>query len=51
MFFSKKLLDKIQKDDSVVYASADKNLGPVAIELVRYILDGLKHLKDKKPTN
>ena len=32
----------------MVYASADKNLGPVAIELVRYILDGLKHLKDKK---
>ena len=32
----------------MVYASADKNLGPVAIELVRYILDGLKHLKDEK---
>ena len=44
--FQQNLLKKLQLNDQVVFAQADKNLGPVAIELPRYITDGLKHLND-----
>ena len=31
-----------------VFAPADKNLGPVAVLLIKHIEDGLMHLKDEK---
>ena len=33
-------------NDQIVFALADKGLGPVVIQLERYIKDGLKHLQD-----
>ena len=44
--FQRKLFSKLRSMTSVVFASADKNLGPVAVSLLRYIRDGLKHLLD-----
>ena len=44
--FQEKLLTTLQANDTIVYALSDKGLGPVAIELDRYIKDGLKHLLD-----
>jgi len=44
--FQEKLLSTLQANDTIVYALSDKGLGPVAIELDRYIKDGLKHLLD-----
>ena len=32
--------------DHIIFAQADKNLGPVAVELPRDIKDGLTHLLD-----
>ena len=34
-------------DDQLVIALADKNLGPVGVELTRYIRDALVHLSDR----
>ena len=45
--FQNRLLSKLQANDSVVIAQADKNLGPVAVALDRYIKDALAHLQDK----
>ena len=45
--FQSKLFENLRANDSIVHALADKGLGPVAIELERYIKDALKHLLDK----
>jgi hypothetical protein len=45
--FQAKLFENLRANDSIVHALADKGLGPVAIELERYITDALKHLLDK----
>ena len=44
--FQTHIFRKILDNDQIVFALADKGLGPVAIELERYIKDGLKHLQD-----
>ena len=44
--FQPKTLEKLQDTLSVVFANSDKNLGPVAVTLDRYIKDALKHLLD-----
>ena len=41
------LLRNLQKQDSVVIANSDKNLGPVAVKLKRYNGDALVHLNDE----
>ena len=41
------ILDNLKTDDSIVIALADKGLGPCAVLLRQYIMDGLKHLGDK----
>ena len=43
----KKILANLKADDSIVIALADKGLGPCAVLLKQYIVDGLKHLGDK----
>ena len=45
--FQSKLFENLRANDSIVHALADKGLGPVKIELERYIQDALKHLLDK----
>jgi len=44
--FELKLLKALKADHSTVIANADKGLGPVAVELHKYIADALKHLED-----
>ena len=46
--FETHIFNKIWDNNQVVFALADKGLGPVAIELERYIQDRLKHLLDSK---
>lgn len=41
------ILSNLKADDLIVIALADKNLGPCAVTLRQYILDGLKHLCDE----
>ena len=45
--FQQQILDKLVEAGHVVIAAADKNLGPVAVLLERYIKDALEHLLDK----
>ena len=45
--FQQKLLDDIRGDNDHVTAVADKGLGPVRVELTRYIRDALKHLTNR----
>jgi hypothetical protein len=45
--FQERLLKKLRKDSNIVFASVDKNLGPVAVTLEQYIRDGLLHLQDE----
>ena len=45
--FQSKLFERLRVNNQIVHALADKGLGPVAIELERYIQDALKHLLDK----
>jgi hypothetical protein len=40
------LLSSIQENQSVIIAQADKNLGPVGIDIEDYIKLGLEHLLD-----
>eukprot|EP00984_Skeletonema_dohrnii_P027260 scaffold16757_cov168-Skeletonema_dohrnii-CCMP3373.AAC.2 len=42
-----KILANLKDDEMIVIAQADKGLGPCAVSLEQYILDGLKHLGDK----
>jgi len=42
--FQLKLLNELRADDSIVYAHADKGLGPVGVSLKTYIAWALKHL-------
>ena len=42
----RQLLAYLQKNESVIIANADKNLGPVSIDAERYIKLGLDHLLD-----
>jgi len=44
--FELKILRTIRADPSIIIATADKGLGPVAVEIHRYIADALKHLED-----
>ena len=44
--FQRRMLADIQSNTNIVIAQADKNLGPVAVDLHRYIQDGLKHIQD-----
>jgi hypothetical protein len=44
--FELKLLKALKADHSTVIANADKGLGPVAVELHKYIADALKHLEE-----
>ena len=44
--FQQRIFKTLTHDDSIIYAHSDKNLGPVAIELTRYVQDGLSHLSD-----
>ena len=37
----------MREDRSVVFANSDKNFGPVAVKLEKYIRDGLDHLNDR----
>ncbi len=42
----RKLLASLQENESVIIANADKNLGPVGIDVEHYIKLGLDHLLD-----
>ncbi len=45
--FQEKLFQQQLTDNSIMFAQADKNLGPVSVSIIYYIQDGLIHLKDK----
>ena len=45
--FQQTILDSLRQNHGIVIANSDKGLGPVAIELHRYIQDALIHLMDK----
>ena len=36
-----------EDDGNIVFANADKSLGPVSVTILKYIQDALVHLKDK----
>jgi hypothetical protein len=42
----RQLLKSLQENESVIIANADKNLGPVGIDVEQYIKLGLDHLLD-----
>ena len=44
--YLERLLLKLRDTRDVIFALADKNLGPVAVTLEQYIKDGLIHLMD-----
>lgn len=44
--FLERLLLKLRDTKDIIFALADKNLGPVAVTLEQYIKDGLTHLMD-----
>ena len=44
--YQRKLFKRLRGMSSIIFANADKNLGPVAVSLLRYIRDGLNHLLD-----
>jgi hypothetical protein len=44
--YQRQLLKSLQENESVIIASADKNLGPVGIDVEQYIKLGLDHLLD-----
>lgn len=46
--FQEKIFQRLREDDSIVFALADKGLGPVAVNLDRYIRDALVHLQDSE---
>lgn len=46
--FQEKIFKRLREDDSIVFALADKGLGPVAVNLDRYIRDALVHLQDSE---
>ena len=46
--FQHRILQRLKHNGTTVFAIADKNLGPVAILLIKYIEDGLIHLKNEK---
>ena len=43
----RRILDKIKVNNDIIIAQADKGLGSCAVDLERYIKDGLKHILDK----
>ena len=45
--FQEKLFNRLRRDGNIVFASADKNLGPVAVTILKYIKDALVHLKNE----
>ena len=45
--FQRQILRELMANDQVVIALADKNLGPVGVELERYIRDALVHLTNQ----
>ena len=45
--FQKRLLKRLQHDGRTIAVTADKQLGPVAVLLIKYVKDGLVHLKDE----
>ena len=44
--FLEDLLSNLRGMKQIIFASADKNLGPVAVTLEQYIKDALTHLSD-----
>ena len=44
--FLENLLSNLRGMKQIIFASADKNLGPVAVALEQYIKDALTHLSD-----
>ena len=49
--FHRSLLSTITKNDNIIIASADKGLGPVAVEMPWYVKSGLKFLANPKAYN
>jgi hypothetical protein len=45
--FQERLFERLRKEGNIVFATADKGLGPVAVALAQYIKDGLVHLQDE----
>ena len=46
--FLESLLSSLRGMKQIIFASADKNLGPVAVTLEQYIKDALVHLSDSR---
>ena len=46
--FLETLLSTLRGMKQIIFASADKNLGPVAVTLEQYIKDALTHLSDSR---
>ena len=42
--FEEKLFERLRNEGNIVFATADKGLGPVSVALAQYIKDGLIHL-------
>ncbi|KAL7532009.1 hypothetical protein ACHAXR_004375 [Thalassiosira sp. AJA248-18] len=49
--FQRKLLSRLESDDSTVYCNSDKGLGPVGVKLKWYHQHGLKHLTNTSVYN
>ena len=45
--YQERCFENLSWDLDIVFATADKNLGPVAVTLERYIKDELPHLQDE----
>ena len=45
--FQTKILEELRKLQEILFAHSDKNLGPVAVTLKRYIQDALVHLANR----
>ena len=45
--YQKTLLEELQSNQEIIIAQSDKGLGPCAVDLERYIKDGIRHISDE----
>ena len=45
--YQRKLLEELQSNPEIIIAQSDKGLGPCAVDLKRYIKDGVRHICDE----
>ena len=45
--FQEKLFERLRNESNIVFHTADKGLGSVAVDLAQYTKNGLIHLQDE----